>query len=90
MPFPPTHLYHQHAVDQYFAAARGHEKTGVALDMSKWMDSNYHYLVPELTTDSTPKPDWAPFLDGVRRGQATVGQAKAVPMLIGAYLCVSS
>lgn len=56
--------------------------------MSKWMDSNYHYLVGEMDSASEPKPDWAPFLEGVRRGQATVGRDKAVPMLIGTYACV--
>lgn len=52
------------------------------------MDSNYHYLVGEMDSASEPKPDWAPFLEGVRRGQATVGRDKAVPMLIGTYACV--
>src|SRR6185437_5175584 len=34
-------------LDAYFAMARGAE--GVApLEMTKWFDTNYHYLVPEL------------------------------------------
>ncbi|WP_411833545.1 5-methyltetrahydropteroyltriglutamate--homocysteine S-methyltransferase [Pseudoxanthomonas mexicana] len=35
----------------YFALARGVQKDGVdlrALEMTKWFDTNYHYLVPEL------------------------------------------
>ncbi|MCW4472816.1 5-methyltetrahydropteroyltriglutamate--homocysteine S-methyltransferase [Xanthomonas sp. H13-6] len=35
----------------YFALARGIQKDGVdlpALEMTKWFDTNYHYLVPEL------------------------------------------
>ena len=35
----------------YFAMARGHQKDGIdlhALEMTKWFDTNYHYLVPEL------------------------------------------
>jgi 5-methyltetrahydropteroyltriglutamate--homocysteine methyltransferase len=35
----------------YFALARGRQKDGVdlpALEMTKWFDTNYHYLVPEL------------------------------------------
>ena len=35
----------------YFAMARGMQKDGVdlaALEMTKWFDTNYHYLVPEL------------------------------------------
>jgi 5-methyltetrahydropteroyltriglutamate--homocysteine methyltransferase len=33
----------------YFAMARGGEVP--ALEMTKWFDTNYHYLVPELTQD---------------------------------------
>lgn len=35
----------------YFALARGHQRDGYdlhALEMTKWFDTNYHYLVPEL------------------------------------------
>lgn len=35
----------------YFALARGHQQGGHdlrALEMTKWFDTNYHYLVPEL------------------------------------------
>ncbi|MCI4568650.1 5-methyltetrahydropteroyltriglutamate--homocysteine S-methyltransferase [Lysobacter sp. CFH 32150] len=35
----------------YFALARGHKRDGHdlhALEMTKWFDTNYHYLVPEL------------------------------------------
>jgi 5-methyltetrahydropteroyltriglutamate--homocysteine methyltransferase len=38
----------------YFALARGVQKNGVdlrALEMTKWFDTNYHYLVPELHRD---------------------------------------
>ncbi|MGW0229720.1 5-methyltetrahydropteroyltriglutamate--homocysteine S-methyltransferase [Actinopolymorpha singaporensis] len=39
-------------LDRYFAMARGTE--GVApLEMTKWFDTNYHYLVPELGPDTT-------------------------------------
>ncbi len=38
-------------LDTYFAMARGTE--GVApLEMTKWFDTNYHYLVPELAPDT--------------------------------------
>lgn len=39
------------SLDGYFAMARGVQKPGVdlhALEMTKWFDTNYHYLVPEL------------------------------------------
>src|SRR3954447_14555316 len=34
-------------LDAYFAAARGTDETP-ALEMTKWFDTNYHYIVPEL------------------------------------------
>lgn len=69
-------------LDRYFAAARG-TTSSIALDMSKYFDTNYHQIVPELDADSTPDPDWSPLLDRVIRGQAVVGAAKAVPLLVG-------
>ena len=57
-----------------------------ALDMSKFFDTNYHYLVPELTSTVSPKPDFGILLDKVKRGQATIGKEKAVPIIIGAVL----
>ncbi|WP_375324067.1 5-methyltetrahydropteroyltriglutamate--homocysteine S-methyltransferase [Flagellimonas sp. GZD32] len=44
---PGTHLF-----DLYFAMARGIQKEGVdviAMEMTKWFDTNYHYIVPEFT-----------------------------------------
>ncbi|HRA47300.1 MAG TPA: 5-methyltetrahydropteroyltriglutamate--homocysteine S-methyltransferase, partial [Thermomicrobiales bacterium] len=40
----------QVSLDQYFAMARGRANVDpvTALDMTKWFDTNYHYLVPEL------------------------------------------
>lgn len=40
----------------YFAMARGYQQDGldlVALEMTKWFDTNYHYLVPEFTQQQT-------------------------------------
>ena len=34
-------------LDRYFAAARGND-TVAPLEMTKWFDTNYHYLVPEI------------------------------------------
>ncbi len=36
--------------DTYFAMARG-AKTVTAMEMTKWFDTNYHYIVPELEAD---------------------------------------
>ncbi|MCE7044180.1 5-methyltetrahydropteroyltriglutamate--homocysteine S-methyltransferase [Dyadobacter sp. CY312] len=38
-------------LDLYFAMARGVQKNGVdikAMEMTKWFDTNYHYIVPEF------------------------------------------
>ena len=34
--------------EEYFAMARG-TKTAPAMEMTKWFDTNYHYIVPEFT-----------------------------------------
>lgn len=40
----------------YFAMAHGYQKDGndvIAMEMTKWFDTNYHYIVPEFTKDQT-------------------------------------
>ena len=39
-------------LDRYFAAARGTAEIA-PLEMTKWFDTNYHYLVPEIGADTT-------------------------------------
>lgn len=39
-------------IDLYFAMARGYQQQGLditAMEMTKWFDTNYHYIVPEFT-----------------------------------------
>ena len=45
--------------------ARG-TKGAEALDMSKFFDTNYHYLVPELAASVAPKPDFSTFIAKAR------------------------
>jgi 5-methyltetrahydropteroyltriglutamate--homocysteine methyltransferase len=44
-------------LDRYFTAARGNDDVA-PLEMTKWFDTNYHYLVPEIAptpgSHSTP------------------------------------
>ncbi|MDR1118468.1 MAG: 5-methyltetrahydropteroyltriglutamate--homocysteine S-methyltransferase, partial [Bifidobacteriaceae bacterium] len=68
------------ALDRYFAAARG---AGGAepLEMTKWFDTNYHYLVPELAPDT-------PFALDASKVLAEFDEAKAQgvvtrPVLLG-------
>ncbi|MFL5730146.1 MAG: 5-methyltetrahydropteroyltriglutamate--homocysteine S-methyltransferase, partial [Cytophagaceae bacterium] len=38
-------------LDLYFAMARGYQQEGtdiIAMEMTKWFDTNYHYIVPEF------------------------------------------
>lgn len=45
--FAQTHT----GTDLYFAMARGYQKDGfdlTAMEMTKWFDTNYHYIVPEF------------------------------------------
>ena len=40
--------------DLYFAMARGYQQDGLditAMEMTKWFDTNYHYIVPEFKKD---------------------------------------
>jgi 5-methyltetrahydropteroyltriglutamate--homocysteine methyltransferase len=43
-------------LDTYFAMARGAQKGSrdvIAMEMTKWFDTNYHYIVPELARDQS-------------------------------------
>ncbi|MBK9586002.1 MAG: 5-methyltetrahydropteroyltriglutamate--homocysteine S-methyltransferase [Alphaproteobacteria bacterium] len=45
-------------LDTYFAMARGRQQGGVdvtAMEMTKWFDTNYHYIVPEFTEKTSFK-----------------------------------
>ncbi len=44
---PPRVMSVDDDLDRYFAAARGTD-TIVPLEMTKWFDTNYHYIVPEI------------------------------------------
>lgn len=46
------------ALDGYFAMARGTQDVA-PLEMTKWFDTNYHYLVPELGPDTVFTADSA-------------------------------
>jgi 5-methyltetrahydropteroyltriglutamate--homocysteine methyltransferase len=60
--------------------ARG--KEGIpALEMTKWFDTNYHYLVPEISSDILPA-DFSDYLETVHRAQAILGE-RAIPIILG-------
>lgn len=70
------------SLDTYFAMARGHESAS-ALDMSKFFGTNYHYLVPELSDKTTPKPSFDKFLAHIRSAQNGVGEGLVAPIILG-------
>ncbi|XVQ06292.1 5-methyltetrahydropteroyltriglutamate--homocysteine S-methyltransferase [Spirillospora sp. CA-255316] len=47
----PDRYRHLDGLDRYFAMARGVQDVP-ALEMTKWFDTNYHYIVPELGHDT--------------------------------------
>ena len=44
---PSRFRYIEDSLDRYFAMARGTDKA-IACEMTKWFDTNYHYIVPEF------------------------------------------
>lgn len=71
-------------MDRYFALARGHAGRNLpALEMTKWFDTNYHYLTPELEADTPWTPGAHPVLESVRRARALGFTPKAA--LIGPF-----
>ncbi|KAB8159567.1 5-methyltetrahydropteroyltriglutamate--homocysteine S-methyltransferase [Streptomyces sp. 3MP-14] len=55
---PPRHraAFDADPLDGYFAMARGTQDVA-PLEMTKWFDTNYHYLVPELGPDTVFSAD---------------------------------
>ena len=50
----PKRFQHLKDEEQYFAMARGNQDC-VAMEMTKWFNTNYHYIVPEISKDTTFK-----------------------------------
>lgn len=48
----PKRFQHLSQEEQYFAMARGNKEC-VAMQMTKWFNTNYHYIVPELSLNDT-------------------------------------
>jgi len=73
--------------DTLFAMARGIAKEnsccggGHAQEMTKWFDTNYHYLVPEFTANQQFNLSWNQFFDEIDEAQSLGHQVK--PIIIG-------
>lgn len=71
--------------DTYFAMARGNDKAP-AMEMTKWFDTNYHYIVPELEPGQEFRVSSTKIFDEMdEAGEGTL------PVLVGpvTYLSVS-
>ena len=72
-------------LDTYFAMARGvQDENGLdipAMEMTKWFDTNYHYIVPELATKQTFRLASSKALDEYREAKALGLQTR--PVLLG-------
>ena len=75
------------ALDNYFRVARGRSASDSdcscvhAGEMTKWFDTNYHYIVPEFAADTTFKLDSSRLL--TQLAQARQLKVNAKPVLIG-------
>jgi 5-methyltetrahydropteroyltriglutamate--homocysteine methyltransferase len=79
-------------LDSYFRVARGRSVQGAedhdaccdgiaAGEMTKWFDTNYHYIVPEFSADTEFKLDPSRLLEQI--AEAGVQGVKAKPVIIG-------
>jgi 5-methyltetrahydropteroyltriglutamate--homocysteine methyltransferase len=66
----------------YFAMARG-TASQPAMEMTKWFDTNYHYLVPEFTPETTFALSSSKLLDETKEALALGLPAK--PVLLGPF-----
>jgi len=55
--------------EQYFAMARGN-KNAVAMEMTKWFNTNYHYIVPELSLEDEYKLNASKILEEYKEAKA--------------------
>ncbi|MEV4475765.1 5-methyltetrahydropteroyltriglutamate--homocysteine S-methyltransferase [Nonomuraea sp. NPDC049504] len=68
------------AADPYFAMARGTEELA-PLRMTKWFDTNYHYIVPEIGPETVFELDAAKPLGEVREARALGYETR--PVVVG-------
>jgi len=82
-----AHCHDGHVLDHYFRAARGRSAddstcSGVhAGEMTKWFDTNYHYIVPEFTAQTVFNLDASRLLEQL--SQARLCGVRSKPVIIG-------
>jgi 5-methyltetrahydropteroyltriglutamate--homocysteine methyltransferase len=84
--------FHGDALDNYFRVARGRSAQGAedhdtccggvaAGEMTKWFDTNYHYIVPEFDTNTNFSLDPSRLIEQLAQARARGVNAK--PVIIG-------
>lgn len=71
-------------IDTYFRMARGQAPSGEsveACEMTKWFDTNYHYIVPEFNSKQTFRIAYNKIFDEIKQVSQAGHQVK--PVLIG-------
>lgn len=67
-------------LDLYFAMARG-TKDAIAMEMTKWFDTNYHYIVPEFSRNQKFKFSCSKIVDEYLEAKALGIETR--PVLVG-------
>ena len=86
---PARHRHGDTDLDTLFRVARGRAPTGpaaAAAEMTKWFNTNYHYLVPEFYRDQRFKLGWSQLFDEVEEAKALGLPVKAVLLGPVSYL----
>ncbi len=87
-----AHEFHGDPLDNYFRVARGRSAQGAeehtgccggiaASEMTKWFDTNYHYIVPEFTAATEFKLDASRLLEQLAEAKAQ--GVKVKPVIVG-------
>lgn len=78
----------QNTPETYFIMARGDQATGIpAMEMTKWFNTNYHYIVPEISADFHPEFCGRKTIDETR--EAIVMGFNPKPVLVGPFTFLS-
>lgn len=80
--------YHGEILDNYFRVARGRSAPAASVsestdrvaagEMTKWFDTNYHYIVPEFLADTTFALDASRLIEQIREAKAQGVNVKSV------------
>ncbi|MDA7026191.1 5-methyltetrahydropteroyltriglutamate--homocysteine S-methyltransferase [Bacillus sp. CLL-7-23] len=84
---PERFKHIQDPLDTYFAMARG-TRNAVPCEMTKWFNTNYHYLVPEFEKSMEFRLTKNKPLEAYRKAKAFLG-VETKPVILGLYTFVT-